>query len=383
MLRFLKPMVGALLALCLGSVAEAGTEAAPPPSTIAVALGSGSETIWPFTGTDFSGGAQDPINLIFTGTADPRTIRDVLMSLDGNRTAFGFPNAFPFNCTWSDAFGDEQVAWAAEEGWQGSAVQLQCGSFSPMRFHLRLFREGIFSLANVHFDLLIPGTADHEVLSWEIPEALVTVDLVRSGFLTAAPLLTEAITPAPSYRTIRTPIFNGIPLALRAAFGLPLTNQSAPVPIPNDGRATVLSVQHEFEPSQSDIPAALDLLYNQIIPRPFCSSGPLDLVKVEGPVHLSLRVHTNPSGTYTRTGAASALLTVTPVDPLGQPTGPSVTAEASEVHRGMLTTQRSEDRFVVLRLINSDPPQSLVSDLSAGDSDRFFRTVVCGSQPEP
>jgi hypothetical protein len=38
---------------------------------------------------------------------------------------------------------------------------------------------------------------------------------------------------------------------------------------------------------------------------------------------------------------------------------------------------------VVLRLINGDPLQSLVSDLSAGDSDRFFRTVDCGPPSEP
>ena len=382
-MRFLRLVAGAFLALCLVPVADAGQEAPPPPSTVTVTLGSQSETIWPFTGNDFSGAASDPINLIFTGTADPRTIRDALMSLDGNRTAFGFPNAFPFNCTWSDAFGDEQTAWAAADGWQGSAVQLQCGSFDPMRFHLRLFREGIFSVANVHFDLLIPGTADHEVLSWEVPEALVTADLVRSGFLTASPLLTEAITPAPAYRTIRTPVFNGIPVALRAAFGLPLANQSVPVPIPNDGRATVLSLQHEFEPVHADVRVAFDLTYNQVIPKPFCSTGPLDLVKVEGPVHVNLRVQTNPSGRYARTGDASAVLSVTPVDPSGQPTGPTVSAEASEDHRGTLTTHLSEVRFVVWRLINGVPTQSLESDLSAGDSDRFFRTVDCGPPSEP
>jgi hypothetical protein len=382
-MRFLRPIVGVFLALSLAPLAEAGQEAPPPPSTVTVNLGSQSETIWPFTGNDFSGAASDPVNLIFTGTADPRTIRDALLSLDGNRTAFGFPNAFPFNCTWSDAFGDEQAAWAAAEGWQGSAVQLQCGTFTPMRFHLRLFGEGMFTVAAAHFDLLIPGTADHQTLSWEVPEALVTVDLVRSGFLTASPVLTEAITPAPAFRTIPTPVFNGLPAALRAAFGLPLANQSAPVPIPNDGRATVLSLQHEFEPLQTDVRVAFDLAYNRIIPKPFCSTGPLDLVRVEGPVHLNLRVQTNPSGRYARTGGASAVLSVTPVDPSGQPTGPTVTAEASEVHRGTLTDHRSEIRFVLLRLINGDPPQSLLSDLSAGDSDSFLRTEDCGTPPEP
>ena len=215
--------------------------------------------------------------------------------------------------------------------------------------------------------MLFPTRAD--------PMSLLTV--------CASPLLTEAITPAPAYRTIRTPVFNGIPVALRAAFGLPLANQSAPVPIPNDGRATVLSLQHEFEPVQADVRVAFDLTYNRIIPKPFCSTGPLDLLKVEGPVHFNLRVQTNSSGRYARTGVASAVLSVTPVNPSGQPTGPTVTAEASEVHRGILTNQSSETRFVVLRLINSDPPQSFVSDLSAGDSDRFFRTVDCGPPPEP
>lgn len=172
-------------------------------------------------------------------------------------------------------------------------------------------------------------------------------------------------------------------MALRAAFSLPLANQSAPVPIPNDGPATVLSLQHEFEPLHTDVRVAFDLTYNQIIPKPFCATGPLDLVKVEGPVHLNLRVQTNPSGRYARTGEASAELTVTPVDPLGQPTGPTVTAEASEEHRGTLTTHHSDVRFEVQRLIDGVPPQSLESDLRAGDSDRFFRTVDCGPPSEP
>ena len=29
-----------------------------------------------------------------------------LMSLGGDRSALGFPNSFPFNCTWSDAIGE-------------------------------------------------------------------------------------------------------------------------------------------------------------------------------------------------------------------------------------------------------------------------------------
>jgi hypothetical protein len=106
-------------------------------------------------------------------------------------------------------------------------------------------------------------------------------------------------------------------------------------------------------------------------------------VKVEGPVHFKLRAQTNHSGRYVRTGDASGVLNVTPVDSSGQPTGPTVTAEVSEEHRGTLTDQRSEIRFVVRRLINSDPPQSLMSHLKAGDSERFARTEDCGPPPEP
>lgn len=382
-MRTCTAMAGAFIALGLVVPALAGTEAPAPANTVVVTLGGVSETIWPFTGNDFSGTPSDPVNLIFTGTADPRTIRDILLSLDGDRTKFGFPNEFPFNCTWSDAFGDEQGAWAEAEGWQGGAVQLQCGSFNPMRFHLRLFREGGFTLANAHLDLLIPDTTDHELLAWELPETLVKVDLVRSGFLTAPPSLTPPITPSPEYRTMRYQVFNGLPVPLRWALGLPLGNQSSDVPVPNDGRATVLTLQHSFEPAEADLRSSFDVMFNRVIPKPLCSTGPLDLVFVHGPVHFELRTHTNPSGFYERTGTATAFLEATPVDPRGNPLGPTVPAEASESHRAMITTNTSEVRFAVLRLIDGDPVQSLATNLAVGQTDRFSRTEVCGSSPEP
>jgi hypothetical protein len=376
-MRLISSAAGALLALGLVVPAMAGNEAPPPSDTVTVTLGGGSETIWPFTGNDFSGTPSDPINLIFTGTADPRTVRDILLGLNGDRTAFGLPLA-AFNCTWSDAFGDEQGAWAEAEGWQGGAVQLQCGSFDPLRFHLRLFREGGFTLANAHMDLLIPGTTEHELLSWEVPEALVKADLQRSGFLTEPPSLTGVITPAPTYRAIRFRVFNGVPLPLRAVLGLPLTPQSADVPVANDGRATVLAVEHSFKPVQADLRSSFDVMFNQVIPKPLCLTGPLDLVFVQGPVHFELRTHTNPSGFYERTGTATAQLSVTPVSPTGVPIGPTAPAEAAEVHRGMITGNTSEVRFYTLRLVDSDPVQSLVTNLAVGQNDRFSRTEVCG-----
>lgn len=66
-----------------------------------------------------------------------------------------------------------QTAYDARAGWVGSAIQLQCGDYGPIRFHLRLFEAGDYTLANVHFELLIPNTTEHQVLSVELAEQLV------------------------------------------------------------------------------------------------------------------------------------------------------------------------------------------------------------------
>ena len=61
----------------------------PAPSGLQmVSFGSSSWNIWPYTGGNFSGTPQDPINLIFVGKADPLDIRAALLSLDGDRSAF-------------------------------------------------------------------------------------------------------------------------------------------------------------------------------------------------------------------------------------------------------------------------------------------------------
>src|SRR5690606_31693291 len=132
---------------------------APAPVGI-VDVASGGETValWPFTDTNFDATPQDPINVVFFGQADAGNIRDVLLSLEGTRAGpFG-----SFNCEWTDAIGGHQASYSAAEGWSGSAIQLECGSYASIRFHLRLFSAGGATMANVHLDLLIPGTTDHQ-----------------------------------------------------------------------------------------------------------------------------------------------------------------------------------------------------------------------------
>jgi hypothetical protein len=175
-------------------VVDYGAPTLPEPAgTVSVVVGVSPERIWPYTTDDFVT-PSDPVNLIFPNS-DPRALRQALMALDGNRSAFGFPSSFPFNCTWSDAMGNEQAAWAEAKGWTAGDVQLTCGPYGPLRFHLRLFRQGSFTLGAAHFEVMIPDTADHQILDWEVAETLVKVDLARSGWLTAPPAAATVTPP--------------------------------------------------------------------------------------------------------------------------------------------------------------------------------------------
>jgi hypothetical protein len=350
-----------------------------PADLVALDLGGRTEVVWPYTSADLSVTPKDPLNLVFLGAADPRQIRAALFALDGDRSAFGLPNAFPFNCTWSDAIGRHQAGYAEAEGWQGSGVALQCGAYETLRVHMRLFREGNFTLANAHFEALIPGTTDHEVLSWELSQQMVTLDMGRTGLLGAPPALTAAITPAPSYRAINPAVFNGVPAALRFVLGLPTTPQSAPVPIPNDGKATLLQLAQAAAVEPGVAERTFVHPFNQIIPKPFCASGPFDYLKVEGPLDLSHRVTVGDEGEYTAEFAASGVLQVTPIDPRTGATGPTFEARIHERHHSSATDQRIRAEHVVRQYLLADPLQAYFERMRVGPQDAFERDVDCGS----
>ena len=353
---------------------------APAPSEL---FTIGSLQAWPYSGTNFSGAAQDPINLIFLGDADPRQIRHILGELDGNRSAFGFPQAFPFDCTWSDAIGGVQTSYGSQEGWIGSAMQLECGSYGPLRFHLRLYRQGEVTLGAVHFELLIPGTTEHQVLSWEIAEQLITVDLVRSGLLGAAPSQSGPINASPTFRTIPVAIYNGVPVSLRAAIGGPLPNVSDPVGINTNGSATVLTLTGDVQPTANEDVEDFVVVYGQIVPKPFCLSSPNDLIRIDGPVSLSQRARLTAAGVYTVNFVATGSLTLTPIDPAtGTANGDPYRARILERHAGQLTDSRQSASG--LREQSELPPTgpfrgSLHERLTAGDQerDRYDLTVTC------
>jgi hypothetical protein len=311
----------------------------PPPSPlVTIAAGPKTLDLWPYTSNNFSGQPQDPINIIFVGKADPRDIRAALLSLDGNRTPFGFPAAPPFNSVWQDAIGDVQTGYSNNGGWAGGVIQLACGDYQPIRFHIRLFKMGEWTVGNAHFEVAIPGTSDHQVLNWEKAEQFVMVDFIRSGLLDPdLPIIPTGSINASPFRTIPSIIYNEIPVEVRAYIEGPLGNVTDDVPIGTDGSATIFNLAGAVprQPGTNVQDFVID--YNIVFPKPFCSSGPDDYILIQGPVHLLQTTTLTSTGTYKFDFAASGELTVVPINPLtGEPAGAPMTAIVQESHSGML-----------------------------------------------
>jgi hypothetical protein len=319
--------------------------AAPPAGLVPVSYGGHTITIWPYTGSSFDGVPSDPVNLIFVGHADPIQIRAALLALNGDRTAFGFPPVPPFNARWSDAIGDVQTGFADGAGWNGSVVQLELGVYTPIRTHLRLFRTGIpfgtggvWTLGAAHFEVQIPGTTEHQVLSWELAQQLVTVDLIRSGLLaTGGPQLSPVINQAPSFREIPSFIYNQLPPDLVALIQGPPQPSASAVPIASDGQASILELAGTPTVTAGTASQSFTIQFGQVIPKPLCSDGPFDWVYVTGPVQFDRTTSVDATGHYQYNSRVAGRLTVTPVDittnpptPVGQP----FTATVSDAQEG-------------------------------------------------
>lgn len=335
-----------------GPTATAGGSQAPAPISagdlVTVTDGGESLTFWPYTGSSFDGTPSDPMNLIFRGKASPVLIRAALLALDGDRTSAGFPPVPPFNSTWSEAIGAVQTTYVDGYGWSGSVIQLQLGDYAPIRVHLRLFSaspDGDWTLGAAHFEVLIPGTDEHQVLSWMIARAVVMADLARTGLLGAPPAPTGVLSAAPSYRDILPAVYNELPEDLKALIGGPSGDVTDPVPLDSDGRAILLSLAQEAAWSPGTITQNLNLEFQQTIPKPFCSSGPGDYVQVDGPIRLWREGSVDEYGVYTFQSGYQGHLHVVPV-PEGQAYDAQVSGNQSgQVGDGAFHV-RSSDRRV-------------------------------------
>jgi len=274
---------------------------AAPSGIVTVAEGGIEASVWPYTSTGFSPSPQDPVNLVFTGAADPRQIRSTLLSLSGS----GRPGPLAsFTCTWTDAVGDPQTSYSESEGWVGSSIQLQCGNFYGPRFHVRIFRQGNVTVANAHYEILIPGTNQHEVLSWELAEGLVAADIARSGFLGAVPTPSAVITAAPYYRAVQAPVAAMLAAPQIAALGLHV-NGDGTASIPNDGRATMLRLVGAAPVTDGTANSDFVIQFGQVIPKPFCAAGTIGYLFASGPINVHMQsgiVDGNFESTTTSTG---------------------------------------------------------------------------------
>jgi hypothetical protein len=359
-----------------------GAHAAPAPAPlVSVTAGSEALTFWPYTGSDFST-VSDPINLIFVGEADPRSIRAALLALDGNR-APQFPNVFPFNCTWKDAVGGAQTSYSEAEGWTGSEIQLECGDYAPIRFHIRFFQAGEWTLANAHLDVLIPGTNAHEVVAWEMAERFVAFDVARTGLLAAAPLPTAQIHPAPTFRTMNPLIYFSPALnALRPFLGA-VVYAPANVGIGTDGRATILRLGAHVASPQGTTAQAFTIQFNQVIPKPFCNTGN-DWVLVQGPIEVTMEVGVSGSGNFSSFTFASGELMVTPFDPVNRvPLGAPRHARVREQYHSEVTDHaRFVDNARHQQIETSDgPAEQLKAGLRVGPNGltRYSSNEKCGA----
>ncbi|MCP4706870.1 MAG: hypothetical protein GY865_19905 [candidate division Zixibacteria bacterium] len=336
-----------------------GTFAPAPSPLVTVSVGEDNLNFWPYSGNDFSANPVCPINLIFIGEADPRDIRAALFSLDGDRTATGFPDVPPFNDTWQDAIGFVEASYGGDDGWTAGSIQLSCGDFGPARFHLRLYRLGKWTVANAHFEILIPGTTDHQVISWELAEQLVIADFIRSGLLdTDIPMIpTDQINESP-FSSIPAIIYNELPTDLRYSIGGPLSDVTENVPIGSDGHAMILNLMGKVERTSGTYQKDFVIEFGQIIPKPFCSSGPMDYVYVQGPVHMVQTIRLNEHGDYSMIFHAQGELSITPVNPLtGEVIGEPLTAHAREAYKSKLTDRYSSASSMLFQKIipSSDP----------------------------
>lgn len=303
-----------------------------PPAGLAQLDFAGQQlACWPWTGDAFDGVAIDPINVAFVGQAGPLQIREALLSLDGDRSAFGVPPVPPFDAEWRDIVGGAvQTNWAeGGQGWTGSVVQLTLGEFGPLRFHLRLFStdqgygdDGVWTLGGAHFEIQIPNTTEHQVLSWELAEQIVLIDMMRCGLLDPdIPMLPSGpINDAPSWRSIPAMIYNGLPDELVLLLGGPPKPVQDDVPLPSDGSATIFQLAQALPITPGVWNGSAHVDFGQIVPRPFCAEGPGDWLMITGPVDFVTEVAVDETGRYSIRSDFSGRLLGVPVDPTtGQP----------------------------------------------------------------
>ena len=395
----------ALGVLALLPAVAGASPPAPPGGTVVLPAELGAIELWPYTGTNYSGNPSDPVNLLFQD-ADPRAIRQALMALPGDRSTVppgvpAFPNQPPFNCTWADAMGYEQTGWAETEGWVGGEVQLVCidpaAPFgNPFRYHLRLFRQGSLTVGAAHFELLIPGTAEHEVLGWDFARDFVAVDAWRAGLFATPPPFPVGLLALDDFRAIRYPVYKPLYDAAQAptpagaglkqlllALHLPVSPAplppNEPVKIPIDGFGLWLAPDFVFDPVPERIRTTYAADYDVVAPKPFCNPTGSEYVRLEGRLRFDLVVSGDSAGRFLRNYDVKGQLRVTPWNPVANvPAGKPSPAKIRESHAAVLTDSYGLLYEKASQELLGTNRQSLAWFLVAGELNRYVASERCG-----
>jgi hypothetical protein len=173
-----------------------------------------------------------------------------------------------------------------------------------------------------------------------VAERLVLAHFVRSGLLAAPPSVTGVINPAP-WKAIPTQIYNLLPAELKALIGGPSGTITTPFPIGSDGRATILQLGRTVDADALVDRQDFVINFNQTVPKPFCATGTLDFILIQGPIDFRQQVVVTASGNYQSQFHANGRLVLTPVNPLTGERGESYEAIVNERHHGMMTDNRT------------------------------------------
>jgi hypothetical protein len=129
----------------------------------------------------------------------------------------------------------------------------------------------------------------------------------------------------------------------------------------------------------SDTVVEFDHPFGQYIPKPFCATSPADGLYVSGKVHMVNRVRTDEDGRYSAHFLADGTLTVVPINlATGQVTGAPYLASVEETYRSRLTDRSQTAAMSAVQALLTDPAQSLVEKLWAGQPNLYLRQESCG-----
>jgi hypothetical protein len=138
--------------------------------------------------------------------------------------------------------------------------------------------------------------------------------MARTGFLGAAPAPSGTITPSPYYRAVQAPVVPFLTAQQIASLGL-LVNGNGTASIPNDGRATVLTLAGSPSLVQGLVDRDIVVQFAQVIPKPFCTAGTTGYVYASGPITVHIRAGID-GNKYLSEWTAAGALTLIPFNPL-------------------------------------------------------------------